>query len=63
MLQEVNGGGQVVREIIDKQPKRWRFYSSSTLALNDFQFMRQPPFNVEKVDASEAQQWGLLEIG
>ena len=52
--QEVNAGGQVVREILDRQPQRWRFCSSETLSLQ--------AMGREKFDPAAHEQWSLLDI-
>ena len=52
--QEVNASGQVVREILDKQPQRWRFCSSETLSL---QAMVDTKF-----DPAAHEQWSLLDM-
>ena len=52
--QEVNASGQVVREILDRQPQRWRFCSSETLSLQ--------AMDGNSFDPAAHEQWSLLDI-
>ncbi len=62
-LQEVNAGGQVVREMIDKKPQKWRFCSTDTVALRETKaWQGLPLFLFEKLDAADPDQWELLEV-
>ncbi|CAL5229315.1 g12619 [Coccomyxa viridis] len=62
-LTEVNAGGQVVREMIDKKPQKWRFCSTDTVALRETKaWQGLPLFLFEKLDATDPDQWELLEV-
>ena len=59
-LQEVNAGGQVVREIWDKLPQRWRFCSTDTVLLLDRGAAKTIGPRFAKIRADDFQQWTVL---
>ena len=61
-LQEVNSGGQVVREILDKKPQTWRFCSTDTVLLLDRGAAKAMGHRFAKIRADDFQQWTVLEI-
>ena len=59
----MNAGGQVVRELIDKKPQKWRFCSSDTVALWEYKAWQGVPLLLfHKLDVTDPEQWSLLEV-
>ena len=49
--------------MIDKKPQKWRFCSTDTVALREHKgWQGVPLFLFEKLDATDPDQWELLEV-